>query len=138
MRYPRRRFERPIFIQPAGFTWSAVTGEPGVAHRVLSHFGDRTVGLEQIKLAAGTRHRLDGSRSVFVQHGGGRLEVAAHGVQYERYDTLHLSGGEEATIATEGDTELLVFLQPCFDEQVETGSTDDALPAEVHAEDAEV
>lgn len=113
MSYPPRRFQKPVFIHADAVGWSALPGRPGVEHRRLWNFGDRTVNLDQYRIAPAARCDLSGAASCFIEQGGGLFSCFAD-LAFEPFDTLHLTAGERASFTALAQTHLLVFTHPVF------------------------
>lgn len=114
MQYPPRRFQKPVFTHPDGSAWLPVPGKAGLEHKRLWNFGERTVGLDQYRMAAGASFDLVGAASCFIESGNGRFESPDSQGRFEPFDTIHLQAGEPASFTPDDAAQLLVFVHPVF------------------------
>jgi hypothetical protein len=110
IRYPKKRLEKPLLVNPEAFEWLEVAGSPGVRAKRLWDFGSSSLSCSLYQLRAGSALSLTGPLTVFVLSGKGA--VAEH--RYSQYDALHLAAGEAARIEAGEESELLVMPHPVF------------------------
>ena len=121
MAYPPQRFQKPVFIDPEAIAWQAVHRSngvllPGVESRPIWNFGTRTVAVQQLRLAPGATHELEGACSFFVQRGAATLESPQAKLALQKHDAVHLLRHETTRIAASEPTMLLLFIHPDFDD----------------------
>jgi quercetin dioxygenase-like cupin family protein len=88
MEFPEARYETPVVVRPASFSWVADAHVSGVEHKHLGTFGERRSGMSIMRLAAGARipaHRQEIAKIMYVTDGsinyggktwrGGRTDV---------------------------------------------------------------
>jgi hypothetical protein len=73
LEYPQPRFLEPVVVNPEGFEWTDVEGEPGVRERVCGRFGERRIGMGFLALDAGANHRTLDGRLYFALAGRGTV-----------------------------------------------------------------
>ncbi len=115
MRYPKPRYQRPIFIRPEAYRFLPVSGESGVTEKLLGMFNERGTAVSLLHLAPQARHSLAGPRLYFALRG----VADAAGNRLLEHDTLYVESGETIPLAAHEETELLVFHLPRFEERSE-------------------
>jgi hypothetical protein len=110
IKYPKRRLEKPLLVNPEAFEWLDVPGVPGVRTKRLWDFGSRALACSLHQLGAGSSLMLTGAQSSFVLSGSGAIAQ----LRFAKHDVLHLAAGESARIEAREDTELLAMPHPVF------------------------
>jgi hypothetical protein len=110
IKYPKKRLEKPLLVNPEAFEWLDVPGFPGVGMKCLWDFGSSALACSLYQLGAGSSLALAGALTAFVQSGNGTVESQ----RYAQYDALHLAAGESADLEAREQTELLVMSHPVF------------------------
>ena len=108
IKYPKKRLEKPLLVNPEAFEWLDVAGAPGVRMKRLWDFGATSLSCSLYRLGAGSALPLAGALTAFVLSGGG----AMGDLRFGKYDALHLVSGEAARVAAREDSELLVMPHP--------------------------
>ncbi len=88
LEFPEARYEAPVVVRPASFSWIPDAQLPGVEHKHLGTFGERRSGMALMRLAAGAKipaHRQEIAKILYVTDGsityggktwrGGRTDV---------------------------------------------------------------
>ena len=91
--YPRERYLRPVFMDPANFDWIASADQPGVDAKHLGEFSERRTRVALYRIAPGANLHLADHSIYFVTAGSG----AVSSEPLQRHATIHLSAGERAT-----------------------------------------
>ncbi|MBW8905130.1 MAG: hypothetical protein JF611_05595 [Betaproteobacteria bacterium] len=110
IKYPKKRLEKPLLVNPEAFEWLDVGGSPGVRAKRLWDFGASSLSCSLYHIGAGSSVSLTGPLTAFVLSGAGA--VAEH--RYVQYDALHLPAGEPGRIEARNESELLVMPHPVF------------------------
>jgi hypothetical protein len=108
MRYPKGRYEKPVFMDAANFTWMPAADEPGVAERLLGVFTERRTAAAFLRLEAGAAHAATGDGIYLVISGSGR----AGEQPYRRFTAVHLRRGETLRFAADAPSVLLHYTLP--------------------------
>jgi hypothetical protein len=108
IKYPKRRLEKPLLVNPEAFEWLDLPGFPGVRAKRLWDFGSRALACSLYQLAAGSSLVLTDAQTSFVQSGSGALGQS----RFAQFDVLHLAAGESARIEAQEETELLAMSHP--------------------------
>jgi hypothetical protein len=112
LKYPKPRYDRPVFMRQENFEWQPSPDEAGVAFKALGTFSEREVRIGYVRLDAGTTaRRLPGDALYFVLKGKGR----AAGENWHAESALILERGESAEIHAEELTELFYIGLPNLD-----------------------
>jgi quercetin dioxygenase-like cupin family protein len=72
LEFPEGRYETPIVVRPASFSWVPDAHLSGVEHKHLGTFGERRSGMGIMRLAAGARipaHRQEIAKIMYVTEG---------------------------------------------------------------------
>jgi hypothetical protein len=110
IKYPKKRLEKPLLVNPEAFDWLDVAGSPGVRAKRLWDFGASSLSCSLYQLGAGSSVSLTGPLTAFVLSGAGA--VGQH--RYGQYDALHLAASEPGRIEAREESELLVMPHPVF------------------------
>lgn len=110
IKYPAKRLEKPLLVNPDAFEWLAVSGCDGVQRKQMWDFGASALSCSLYRVDAGSALALTGPLTLFVLAGAG--QVAEHG--FALHDALHLAAGEAARIEARDESELLVMPHPVF------------------------
>ena len=117
--YPKERYQRPVFMDPANFEWVESEERPGVSCKLLGEFSERRARVAFLKAAPGSTLDLEGNSIYFVTRGFGAVSTdsAAVATKFERHTTIHLAPGERASISASGTepAELLQIGLPKFE-----------------------
>jgi hypothetical protein len=103
MVYPKPRYPRPIFMDPANYEWVPVAGQAGVTEKLLGVFTERRSEAGLIKLDAGASFNANGKGVFLVTRGSGTVG----GASYRALTTVHLDAPESTTFSAQAETELL-------------------------------
>jgi hypothetical protein len=114
IKYPRKRLEKPLLVNPDAFEWLGVHNAPGVRTKRLWDFGTNTLACSLYQIEAGAELTLPGPTTAFVLSGAGA--IGPH--RFAKYDALHLELGESARIDALEASELLVMPHPVFAQPV--------------------
>jgi hypothetical protein len=114
--YPRERYLRPVFMDPEGFEWIAVEGQPGVSSKLMGEFSERRTRVEFFRVEPGAELPLEKHSIYFVARGAGTVEASgAHGLRaFEARTTIHLGMGEQASATAAEMSEILHIGLPRF------------------------
>jgi len=110
IKYPKRRLEKPLLVNPEAFEWLDLPGFPGVRTKRLWDFGSRALACSLYQLGAGSSLVLTGAQTSFVLSGSGAIGQ----LRFANHDVLHLAAGESARIEAHKETELLAMPHPVF------------------------
>jgi hypothetical protein len=110
IKYPKKRLEKPLLVNPEVFEWLDVADAPGVRTKRLWDFGANALSCSLYQLDAGSALALAGPLTAFVLGGAGAIAE----LRFGKYDALHLASGESARIAAREASELLVMPHPIF------------------------
>jgi quercetin dioxygenase-like cupin family protein len=72
LEFPEPRYETPVVIRPAAFSWVADAKHPGVEHKHLGTFGEKRSSIGLMRLAPGSRipaHQQDVAKIMYVTDG---------------------------------------------------------------------
>jgi hypothetical protein len=109
LKYPKARYTAPILMDPEGFDWVPVAGEPGVSEKLMGVFSERQTGASFLKLDPGASHRVAGNRDIYFVIGGkGTVGDDTYGAS----TAVFLDRGETASFTAEDETEILHFSLP--------------------------
>ncbi len=108
MTYPKPRYNRPFFMDPAHYDWLPTEDAPGVAEKRLGSFTERGTSATFYKLDAGARLTTEGRAIYFVVSGTGK----ASDTEYRRLTTLFVDAAETCPIAAESETVVLRYGLP--------------------------
>jgi mannose-6-phosphate isomerase-like protein (cupin superfamily) len=112
--YPKPRYGDPILIKPENFEWESSKYEPGVAHKQLCEFSERSLQFSIMKVEPGARGvqlSRGGIQVGFVLQGSG----AVNGEVLRRHSAF--SGREEFELSSDEGMEVLIIGLPVFAEQ---------------------
>ena len=110
IKYPRRRLEKPLLVNPEAFEWLELPGSPGVRTKRLWDFGSRALACSLYQIGAGSSLVLANPQTTMVQSGAGAIGQ----LRFAKFDVLHLAAGESARIEAHEETELLAMPHPVF------------------------
>ena len=112
LKYPKPRYERPVFMRPEHFEWRASPDEPGVAYKALGTFSERDVRIGHVRIEAGiTARRLPSDTLYFVLKGKGR----AGAEHWLAESSLYIERNESAEVRAEETAELFYVTLPNLD-----------------------
>ena len=114
IKYPRKRLEKPLLVNPDAFEWLGVHNASGVRIKRLWDFGSNALACSIYQIDAGAALTLPGPLTAFVLSGVGA--IGPH--RFAKYDALHLETGETARIDALEAAELLVMPHPVFAQPV--------------------
>jgi hypothetical protein len=103
MRYPKGRYEKPVFMDSAHFDWVDEDGEPGVAEKLLGVFTERRTTAAFVRLEPGAARAATGRSIHLVVSGSGTVA----GEPLRRLTTVYLDRGETARLAAISETVML-------------------------------
>jgi len=113
LKFPKPRYDKPIFMDPAHFDWVPLEDTPGVARKLFGVFTERKSAAAFFKIDAGTSFAVRGGRDIyFVIAGAGTLETEVYRFQ----TTLFLERDEQATFTADETTEVLHLHLPDLDD----------------------
>jgi hypothetical protein len=108
MTYPRPRYNRPFFMDPANYDWLPVAGAKGVAEKKLGSFTERGTTATFYRLDAGAALTAEGRAVYFVARGTGKAGDTA----YRRLTTVFIDAGETCRLAADAETVILRYGLP--------------------------
>lgn len=102
--YPRERYQRPVFMDPESFGWTALDGRPGVSLKHLGQFTERRTRIVFFKVEPGAALDLEENSIYFVSKGVGRVSCGdGRGpANFERHATIYLAPGDHAVLFGSG------------------------------------
>src|ERR1700682_988532 len=124
MIYPKGRYDAPIMMDAASYQWAPIKGVPGAAEKLFGVFTERRTQARLVKLAPGASYEVAGRGVYLVLSGAG----AADGKQLQKFTTVFLDAGENATLRASEPTELLHYGLPDLSD-LETGVSGAAVQA---------
>jgi hypothetical protein len=108
MKYPKPRYNRPFFMDPANYEWLPVAGTPGVAEKPLGTFTERGTSATFYRLDAGATLTGTGRAVYFVASGTGTVD----GAPLRRLTTVFVDGGESCLLSADSETVVLRYGLP--------------------------
>jgi len=109
LKYPKSRYEKPVFMHPENFSWQTLAGQPGVSYKRLGTFSEREVRVGLVRLDAATStNRLPGATLYYVLRGKGRTG----GEGWHAESAFHLDRGESVEVRADQETELFYIGLP--------------------------
>ncbi|MSQ50511.1 MAG: hypothetical protein EXR28_01355 [Betaproteobacteria bacterium] len=109
LKYPKPRYEKPIYMRPENFSWQPSPDEAGVAFKRLGTFSDREVRVGLVRFDAGaSTSKLPGGTLYFVLSGKG----SAGGEAWHAESAMHLDRDESAEIRATEPSELFYIGLP--------------------------
>jgi hypothetical protein len=112
--YPKPRYSTSITMLPDEYAWIASADEPGIEHKHLGTFTERTTTVGFVRYAAGSMHRVSGLRSPelhFVLDGALRCGDGVYG----KWTAFKFDPGDDETLEAVEATETYVIGLPQFD-----------------------
>jgi hypothetical protein len=109
--YPKPRYPRPIFVDPANYQWVPVEGQPGVCEKLIGVFTERRSEAAFFRLEADASLSARGRGVYVVTRGAGTFG----GARMRALTAVHLENGETVTCTAREPTELLHFGLPNLD-----------------------
>ncbi|MEQ8838606.1 MAG: hypothetical protein RID07_17510 [Lacipirellulaceae bacterium] len=109
--YPKKRFERPIVVNPEVFEWVESSEEPGVMLKSVGQFGERHVGMGFIKVSKGSTHQIKPHRLVYLHEGNGE----AQGHAWAQGTAAEIGPDEEVQYTAKSDSIFVYMDRPTFD-----------------------
>jgi hypothetical protein len=110
IKYPKKRLEKPLLVNPERFEWLDVAGIAGVRMKRLWNFGSNALSCALYQLGAGSALNLAEPLTAFVLSGAGTIAD----LRFAVHDALHLAPGQSARVAAREQSELLVMPHPVF------------------------
>jgi hypothetical protein len=117
LRYPAKKFDAPILMNPAAFAW-APTGAPGVESKLLGEFGEAGLRIWMVRLQPGASTALptcSAARCGYVWHGAldvdGERFSADSALRWLPNETGALVGGDVVSEVLLVDLPDLVAMQ---------------------------
>ena len=111
--YPKPRYDEPIKMTPANFTWEEQPGQPGVRAKLLGSFTERRHELALMQVEP-NRVALLGPRAgiqlVFVVRGSGTVDGRA----LRPHAAFEIAAGSAAQVTAADELELIVIGLPIF------------------------
>lgn len=112
LKYPKTRYEKPVFMHPENFSWQPSFGGAGVEFKRLGTFSEREVRLGLVKIDAGTTtSELPGETLYFVLSGKG----AAAGEAWHAESAFQLGRNETVEIRATDAAEFFYIGLPNLD-----------------------
>ncbi len=124
MVYPKGRYDAPIIMDTANYNWAPVKGAPGVTEKLFGVFTERRTQARLVRLAAGAGYEAAGRGVYLVLSGAGEAE----GKVLQKYTTVYVDTGEQATLHASEASELLHYGLPDLSD-MEIGYSDAAVQA---------
>jgi hypothetical protein len=117
LEYPKPRYDDPILIRPANFTWHAQAGQPGYSIKRLGTFSERSTELSMLRVEAGKSGKIaarPGLQVVFIVSGAGTID----GHELRKHSGCEIAIGESPILkAGDSPIEALMLGLPIFAEQ---------------------
>ncbi|MFM9971924.1 MAG: hypothetical protein ACKVQK_26380 [Burkholderiales bacterium] len=112
LKYPKPRYEKPVFMRPENFAWQNSADESGVAFKRLGSFSEREVKVGLVRLDAGvTASKLPTDTLYFALRGKGE----AGGEPWHAESAIQLSRGEAMPIHAIDSSEFFYICLPNLD-----------------------
>jgi len=109
--YPKERYLRPVFVNPASFDWMPVADQPGISCKALGEFSERRTRIALYQIAPGANLRLEDHSIYFVAQGKGMVDSKP----FSPHTTIHVCAGDHAVATAARETaELLHIGLPRF------------------------
>jgi hypothetical protein len=108
MVYPKPRYEKPIFMDPANWEWVPVEGAHGVSEKPLGVFTERRSQARFLKLEPGASYEGRGRRVYFAMSGKGEVS----GQPLRALTCVYLDRSERARFTASEATVLCDFGLP--------------------------
>jgi hypothetical protein len=106
MVYPKPRYEKPIFMDPANFEWLPVERARGASEKLLGVFTERRTQVRLLKLAPGAAYEGPGRSVYFTVSGKGEVEGqplrALTCVYLEKSERARFTAVEETVLCQSG------------------------------------
>jgi len=96
LKYPKSRYQKPIFLEPESFVWKTWADDDGIARRHLLTASEGELRLAQWKLSPGKQIALEPNTIVFVMQGQG--ETLGRG--WDKWSTLYSEAAPLTLLAT--------------------------------------
>jgi hypothetical protein len=109
--YTGPRYERPIIMDPANFSWVADSDNAAVRRKPLGRFNERALTLSMLEMDAGSATVLTGEEGgtlIYTVTGGGK--VADHA--WSKGSGMRLAPGEEAVIEADQNSSFYLLDLP--------------------------
>jgi hypothetical protein len=103
MKYPKGRYEKPVFMDSASYEWVPSDDEPGVHEKLLGVFTERRTEAGFLKLEPGAAHEAKGRGVYLVVSGAGTVA----GEPLRRLTTVYLDRGEKVRLSATAETVIL-------------------------------
>jgi hypothetical protein len=103
MKYPKGRYEKPVFMDSASYEWVASDDERGVHEKLLGVFTERRTQAGFLKLDPGAVHEARGRGVWLVVSGTGTVA----GEPLRRLTTVYLDRGEKVRLAAASEIVIL-------------------------------
>jgi hypothetical protein len=103
MKYPKGRYDNPVFMDSASYDWVPVEGQRGVYEKPLGTFTERRSLAEFLKLDKGAQYVAKGRGVYLVVTGKGALGEQS----YRALTAIYLTDGETLRFTAEETTEML-------------------------------
>jgi hypothetical protein len=107
LKYPRSRYQKPVFLDPESFNWREADHDPGVARRHLLTASEGEMRLTQWKLEPGKQTTLEANTIVFIMQGKGQSNLHP----WDKWSTLY-SGTSPLTLLANSSVVLLEIRLP--------------------------
>jgi hypothetical protein len=112
MAYPKARYDAPVFMDSANYSWVPVKGESGVCEKLFGVWTERRTEAGLIRLDADAHYEVRGRGLYLLLSGAGECE----GKPLKQHSTLFLDYGERATLRASEEAEFLHYGLPDFSE----------------------
>lgn len=106
MKFPPPRYEKPVFVNSAQFSWSEIAG--GVGEKLLGVFTERRTEASMLRLDKGVTHEVSGRGLWVTLEGSGAIA----GTPSRQFTTLFLDKGETARLEARETTLMLHYGLP--------------------------
>jgi hypothetical protein len=103
MKYPRGRYDNPIFMDSTSYDWVPVEGQRGVSEKLLGVFTERRSAAEFVKLDTGAQYLAKGRGIYLVVKGAGAIGDQT----YRALTAIYLTDSETLRFGADETTEML-------------------------------
>ncbi|MDB5405665.1 MAG: hypothetical protein JWL84_577 [Rhodospirillales bacterium] len=103
MKYPKGRYDNPVFMDSASYDWVPVEGQRGVYEKLLGVFTERRSTAEFVKLDKDAQYLARGRGIYLVVNGAGTIGPES----YRALTAVYLTAGETLRFAADETTAML-------------------------------
>jgi hypothetical protein len=113
--YPAPRYDAPVLMQPANFSFVPDLRFPGVARKSLASFNERGLSIAQLRMRAGSRFESTTRQPVLLYCTAG--EGTAGGEAWSSGSAIEQPRGERVVLQANADSDFYVLGLPTFDDR---------------------